>query len=178
MDITVTMTEPEIKEAIRDFLRKHDVVSPNKEIDVTMVAGRGTNGHSAVISVKNAIPTLVACDESEALDKPLKENPELQKQLTPVVQTQAQEQAQMPAQEVAINKDVPMPSAPKEPAEALFTPPGEEITAQASAEVNNLFGDPEPTTTQVATDTGSAQEFDPNNISEAVSTESVDKLFG
>ena len=170
MDITVTMTEPEIKEAIRDFLRKHDVVSPNKEIDVNMVAGRGTNGHSAVISVKNAIPTLVECDEPdtpENANESLKENPALHKQMTPVVQT--------PAQEVAINKDVPMPSASKEPAEALFTAPGEEITAQASAEVNNLFGDPEPATIDNA---GSAQEFDPNNISEAASNQSVDSLFG
>lgn len=62
MDITITMVQDEIMDAIKDFMVKHDVVTAGKEVDINLVAGRGPNGHSAVIAIKNsltpsAIPT-------------------------------------------------------------------------------------------------------------------------
>jgi len=160
MDITVTMTEPEIIEAIKDFLFKHDVVSQNKEIEVTMVAGRGTNGHSAVIAVKNAVttitPTVVAAG-------PIKEDPTLQK-------------AQVPAPEPVINKDVPMPGSTKDTVKEAVKAPGEEITAQATEKLTELFvdepGQAIPPPVAEPGDVG----FDENNISEGT-TQPVDSLF-
>jgi len=52
MDITVTMSEDEIIHAIKNYMADQDVVTLNKEVEVNLVAGRGVNGHSAVISIK------------------------------------------------------------------------------------------------------------------------------
>lgn len=53
MDITITMNEEEISAAIKSYLKSQDIIdTKGKTIEVNMVAGRGTNGHSAVISVK------------------------------------------------------------------------------------------------------------------------------
>ena len=169
MDITVTITEPEIKEAICDYLFKHEVISKNKEIEVNMVAGRGTNGHSAVISVKNAIPTLVQITppqaynalkaDKEASEHPAQDNPALYKQ-------------QDTPSEPVIQKDVPMPGAPKETAVEPAKASDEEITAQTTEGLANLFGDPEvPTAVPASTDPNDISEGTPNQV------ESVDSLF-
>jgi hypothetical protein len=57
MDITITMVQDEIMDAIKDFMIKHDVVTVGKEIDINLVAGRGPAGHSAVIAIKGNIPS-------------------------------------------------------------------------------------------------------------------------
>jgi hypothetical protein len=54
MDITVTMSEDEIIHAIKNYMADQDVVTLNKEVEVNLVAGRGVNGHSAVISIKGS----------------------------------------------------------------------------------------------------------------------------
>ncbi len=56
MDITITMVQDEIMDAIKDFMIKHDVVTAGKEVDINLVAGRGPNGHSAVIAIKGNTP--------------------------------------------------------------------------------------------------------------------------
>ena len=56
MDITITMVQDEIMDAIKDFMVKHDVVTAGKEVEINLVAGRGPNGHSAVIAIKGNIP--------------------------------------------------------------------------------------------------------------------------
>jgi len=52
MDITVTMSEEEIIEAIKNYMNDQDIITTDKCIEVNLVAGRGPNGHSAVISIK------------------------------------------------------------------------------------------------------------------------------
>lgn len=55
LSITITLDEPEIKQAIIDRIIKTGVISANAaDIEVNMVAGRGANGHSAVIEVKQS----------------------------------------------------------------------------------------------------------------------------
>jgi len=165
MDITVTMTEPEIKEAIRDYLFKHDVVSQNKEIEVNMVAGRGTNGHSAVISVKNAVTTINPTEPiPRAMDPGLNAG-------EPVTALPTQ---QAPVQEPIITKNVPMPGStvkvPEEPVQA----PGEEITAKTTEGLSDLFADGTPAAPQAEP---GQTEFDENNLGEGTPTQSVDSLF-
>lgn len=53
MYITVTMAEDEIIQAIKNFMEEQDIVTINKDISVNLVAGRGANGHSAVIAIKS-----------------------------------------------------------------------------------------------------------------------------
>jgi hypothetical protein len=55
VDITVTMDEVEIIQAIKDYMSQQDVVTINKDVEVNLVAGRGVNGHSAVISIKSGV---------------------------------------------------------------------------------------------------------------------------
>ena len=182
MDITITMTEPEIKDAICGFLLQHDVISKNKEIEVNMVAGRGSNGHSAVISVKNAVPALVGQPqagialeaqrnqvEHPATENPAKEDPALYKQ------------QETPAQTIPVNKDVPMPGASSTPAQTATQAPGEDVTAKATESVANLFGDdPVQTEAQPPQEQVATEPFDENNITEggAGNPETVDSLFG
>lgn len=165
MDITVTMTEPEIIEAIKDFLFKHDVVSQSKEIEVNMVAGRGSNGHSAVIAVKNAVSTVTTAGlDSLPKAEPKEEDIPMYKQVAPA-KTQ-------PAPEPVVTKDVPMPTQAQEiPTEAISQAPGEDITAKTNEEISGLFAD-----AQVSESVPAEQGFDENNITEG-STQSVDSLF-
>ena len=70
MEITVTMTQPEINDAIQAFLTTHGVVSPGRNVDITLVsAGRGAAGHSAVISIKSEIAEVKAALEGQIKPK-------------------------------------------------------------------------------------------------------------
>ena len=86
MDITITMNEDEIVTAIKDFLDTQDVPTAGKEVEVQMVAGRGTNGHSAVITVKKEEPAApeqpVVKRTRKAAEKPAETAPEV---VAPVV---------------------------------------------------------------------------------------------
>lgn len=53
MDITVTMNEEEIAQAVKDYMTAQNVVTIDKDVEVNLVAGRGVNGHSAVITIKS-----------------------------------------------------------------------------------------------------------------------------
>ena len=55
MNITITLVQDEIIDAIKDYIAKHDVVMAGKNIDIDLVAGRGPAGHSAVINIKGNI---------------------------------------------------------------------------------------------------------------------------
>ena len=52
MEITVTLNTDDIKDAITRYLENNDIIRKDNIIEVNMVAGRGSNGHSAVISIK------------------------------------------------------------------------------------------------------------------------------
>ena len=54
MDITITLNQEEILGSICNFLRDKNVVTDDKNIEINLVAGRGSNGHSAVISIKDS----------------------------------------------------------------------------------------------------------------------------
>ena len=56
MDITITLNQDEILGSICNFLRAKNVVTDDKNIEINLVAGRGANGHSAVISIKDGEP--------------------------------------------------------------------------------------------------------------------------
>jgi hypothetical protein len=50
--VQITLTEPEIKEAIRNYIRAQVPVIDGDELPVKITAGRGENGHSAEITVQ------------------------------------------------------------------------------------------------------------------------------
>ena len=56
MDITITLNQDEILGSICNFLRAKNVVTDDKNIEINLVAGRGANGHSAIISIKDGEP--------------------------------------------------------------------------------------------------------------------------
>lgn len=49
--VQITLTEEEINEAVRNYIRAQVPVSCSDELPVVLVAGRGKNGHSAVVTV-------------------------------------------------------------------------------------------------------------------------------
>lgn len=53
MEITITLNQEEILGSICNFLRDKNVVTDDKNIEINLVAGRGANGHSAVVSIKD-----------------------------------------------------------------------------------------------------------------------------
>lgn len=58
MDITITMVQSEIIDAIKSYLDKHDILTAGKEIEINLTAGRGPSGHSAVIAIKGSLNAL------------------------------------------------------------------------------------------------------------------------
>jgi len=52
--VQITLNEPELKEAIRNYIRAQVPVSSEDELPVKIIAGRGENGHSAEITVSVA----------------------------------------------------------------------------------------------------------------------------
>jgi len=49
--VQITLTEEEINEAVRNYIRAQVPVGDSDELPVVLVAGRGKNGHSAVVTV-------------------------------------------------------------------------------------------------------------------------------
>lgn len=56
--VEITLQEPEIQEAIRNYIRGMYPTLPDEELPVKIIAGRGENGHSATI-IKEPIPITV-----------------------------------------------------------------------------------------------------------------------
>lgn len=123
MDITITLNEEEIVTAIKDYLNTQDVPTAGKEVEVNMVAGRGANGHSAIVSVKKEEEKKELVPEAPV--KPIKAAPEKKK-------------------ETPASAPVPNPIPPVE----LFddSQPVQEVVADENnvTEGDTLFGDPAP----------------------------------
>lgn len=49
--VQITLNEPEIKEAIRNYIRAQVPITPGDELPVKIIAGRGENGHSAEVII-------------------------------------------------------------------------------------------------------------------------------
>jgi hypothetical protein len=58
MDITITMVQSEIIDAIKSYLDKHDILTSGKEIEISLTASRSPAGHSAVIAIKGNLNAL------------------------------------------------------------------------------------------------------------------------
>lgn len=70
MEITVTLNTDDIKDAITKYLENNDIIRKDNIIEVNMVAGRGSNGHSAVISIKregdvSEVPPMIVEEKTE-----------------------------------------------------------------------------------------------------------------
>lgn len=50
----VTLNESEIKDALIQYVAGHGVAVAGRDVSVSLVAGRGPNGHSATIDISNA----------------------------------------------------------------------------------------------------------------------------
>lgn len=50
--VLITLEENEIQEAIRNYIRAQLPVNPDDELPISMIAGRGDNGHSATVTVQ------------------------------------------------------------------------------------------------------------------------------
>lgn len=58
--VQITLNEPEIKEAIRNYIRAQVPVTSGDELPVKIIAGRGENGHSAEITVSAGEVTVIS----------------------------------------------------------------------------------------------------------------------
>ena len=150
MDIVVTMTENEIVDAIKNYMNDQDIVTLGKNIEVNLVAGRGPNGHSAVITIKKDGDTQNATPNPAPATTP-----------APTRQTKKADPAKAkPEPEPVVQAPVVLPGEE----EVVEAPP-------ATEQVTDLFADageagvPDP-----------AVELDENTVTEG-STEEVESLF-
>ena len=136
MDITVTMNEAEIVEAIKGYMSEKGVLTVGKDTEVNLVAGRGTNGHSAVISIKQEDMLAVTKVLSTTEPEPIKPEPKKKKEVTPATNPipEATLFDEPTAKEDALDANS---MGEGEPADVLFDEP---IAAtQQAAEVDSLF---------------------------------------
>ena len=145
MDITITMVQEEIFGAIKDFMVKHDVITVGKEVEINLVAGRGPNGYSAVISTKGDVASIIPTGPiSRAAVTP---PPQVEEQVTApptpnlfAVDLPADPKAAMRAKKAAPKPDIA--TTVKEEVDALFAQEnelGEEVEDVAETE-DVLFG--------------------------------------
>lgn len=164
MDITITLNQDEILGSICNFLRDKNVVTDDKNIEINLVAGRGSNGHSAVISIKDSeskgVGAVVAAAKLTTTSEPDATTP------TPVRRARGAAKA--------AGTEPPPP-----PPTLIPDPPDKVETVQVTTE-------PEPSTI-VPTETLSADEmasdFDENDVSDNLfsgegSSEELSELFG
>lgn len=161
MDITITLNQDEILASICNFLRDKNVVTDDKNIEINLVAGRGSNGHSAVISIKDGeskgVGAVVAAAKLTTTAEPDAASP------TPVRRTRG-----------------PAKTAGTEPPPTLIPEP------PAQVDTTTVTTEPEPPTV-VPTETLSADEmtsdFDENGVSDNLfsdegNSEEISELFG
>ena len=164
MDITITLNQEEILGSICNFLRDKNVVTDDKNIEINLVAGRGSNGHSAVISIKDSeskgVGAVVAAAKLTTTSEPDATTPQ------PVRRTRG-------AAKAAGTETPPLPPT------LIPDPPAQVDTTTVTTE-------PEPPTV-VPTETLSADEmtsdFDENGVSDNLfsgegNSEEVSELFG
>jgi len=156
MDITITMVQSEIIDAIKSYLDKHDILTSGKEIEISLTASRSPAGHSAVIAIKGNLNAL----STTGMTVPVT-TPDVEPTPTPVV-TPVDEQlfAEVVPEPV---KQTRKPRTPAAPA-AIFTPePTPVQAAQIADVVEDLFS-----------------EASSNTVEETVAevTEEEESLFG
>ena len=108
MEITVTLNTDDIKDAITKYLENNDIIRKDNIIEVNMVAGRGSNGHSAVISIKREgdvqeAPPMLVEEKTEPVTLGLPSEP--------VVDTKPNEEVSTLFE---VSTNTPMPSLPGE----------------------------------------------------------------
>lgn len=64
----VTLNESEIKDALIQYVAGHGVAVAGRDVSVSLVAGRGPNGHSATIDISNAGGTTASSYLSDTPD--------------------------------------------------------------------------------------------------------------
>jgi hypothetical protein len=157
MDITITMNEAEIVTAIKDFLNTQDVPTVGKEVEVNMVAGRGANGHSAVITIKK--------EELVSLLEPVVEPPVVVPApdvtpVAPVITAEPEPSSVLPPRPTGVRtRKVKEPVVPTEPVtESLF-----DENNVSEAQTDSLFEveeivDPELTEEELAVEGAANKE--------------------
>jgi hypothetical protein len=76
MDITITVATDEINQAIQDYLAKHGILPQGKEAKIELVAGRGSVGHTAMITLKGVgVAQLAAAIANGGAPEAEKEDP-------------------------------------------------------------------------------------------------------
>lgn len=65
----IQLEEPEIAEAIRNYIRQQVPVIPGDEMPVVLTAGRGDNGHTATITIQPSTPVVTGAERpTDAFD--------------------------------------------------------------------------------------------------------------
>jgi len=153
MDITITMVQSEIIDAIKSYLDKHDILTSGKEIEISLTASRSPAGHSAVIAIKGNLNAL----STAGMMAPVLTTPEVNPPSAPVA-TPADESlfAEVVQEPVKQTRKPRTPAAPApEPTpvqvaqvadvvEDLFSEASnnavEETVAEVTEEEESLFG--------------------------------------
>jgi len=155
MDITITMVQSEIIDAIKSYLDKHDILTSGKEIEISLTASRSPAGHSAVIAIKGNLNAL----STAGMTVPVTTT-DVEPTPTPVV-TPVDEQlfAEVVPEPV---KQTRKPRTPAVPA-AIFTPEPTPVPTPVADVVEDLFS-----------------EASSNTVEETVAevTEEEESLFG
>ena len=134
MEITVTLNTDDIKDAITKYLENNDIIRKDNIIEVNMVAGRGSNGHSAVISIKREgdvqeSPPMLVEEKTEPVTLGLP--PE------PVVDTKPNEEVNTLFE---VSNTTPMPTLSNEADNSISELDSEiQIPQQETGEVASLF---------------------------------------
>ena len=157
MNITITLSQDEIHDALKDFMVKHDVVTANKEIDINLVAGRGPAGFSAVISISGTIQEGIVPNKPVARESLLELTPDAEPE-PPVQEPRVQKQDLPEPEAPPVEKEKKTRAKKEKPAEALSPfdsmegsihddsdelPPGPtpEVAAAADKLLDNLFSE-------------------------------------
>ena len=70
--MNITLDDAEIKLALAEYVNKQGISIANKSVEVTLIAGRGSNGHSASIAIReetDPTPELAVVETTEPTDK-------------------------------------------------------------------------------------------------------------
>ena len=133
MEITVTLNTDDIKDAITKYLENNDIIRKDNIIEVNMVAGRGSNGHSAVISIKregdaSEAPPMLVEEKTEPITLGIP---------TPIPDAKPNEEVSTLFE---VSTNTPMPSLPGEADNNTSELDSEiQVTTQDTGEVASLF---------------------------------------
>ena len=137
MDITATLEEFEIIEAICNYIQIKSPVTVNGELDVNIIAGRGAAGTSAVIKIGSAKEEVEQVRETKPAPKNTPATPKAAgKDVTPKkveaaeTKTKAEEKVAEPAVSDSLKE------AAGEPGDNIFA----QTETADDADLNALFG--------------------------------------